>query len=199
MEKSESIKAIGKALGLFQLKMQPIKKDASNPFFKSKYASLSTILDNIQIPMEEAGLSYAQFPDGECLTTILMHPESGEFMQACFNIHAVKQDPQAIGSAITYARRYALGAILGLNIDEDDDANAATIKPEQQEASKYPKQNTAVNENELPWLDEKGFNAALKRINANEEGIFEKTKQNFRIKKAYRDTLEQATKNLKSV
>ena len=128
MEKSPSIAKLATALLSFQSSIDKVSKDAANPFFKSKYASLSNILETIQAPMKEAGLCVSQMPDGDSLTTILIHAESGEYIQATYNIHPKSIDPQGIGSAITYARRYALGAILSLNIDEDDDGNAA-MKP----------------------------------------------------------------------
>jgi hypothetical protein len=80
-------------------------------------------LDSIQEPLQESGLSFCQFPEENSLTTILMHGDSGEFLQGTYNLHAEKINPQGLGSAITYARRYALGAILGLNVDNDDDGN----------------------------------------------------------------------------
>lgn len=124
MEKSEIIVELAKALSLFQTKMEKIDKTASNPFFKSKYASLSSILEAIQIPLAESGLVFSQHPDKGELTTILIHTESGQYMMSSYDIHPVKVDPQGIGSAITYAKRYALCAILGLNVDEvDTDAN----------------------------------------------------------------------------
>ena len=127
MEKSQSLKELSKALITFHLKVDKITKDAQNPFFKSTYASLSNILDAINLPLIESGLSFVQFPENENgLTTILMHSESGEFMQSTYEMKPVKDDPQGRGSVITYQRRYALAAILGLNIDEDDDGNTAT-------------------------------------------------------------------------
>lgn len=60
------------------------------------------------------------------MTTTLIHAESGEFMRGTFKMTPAKNDPQGQGSVITYQRRYALGAILGLNIDEDDDGNAGS-------------------------------------------------------------------------
>ena len=145
MEKSQSIKSIAGALLLFQNKVGAVKKDAVNPFFKSKYASLNTIIEHINLPLSECGLSYAQFPDESGLTTILMHSESGEYLQSTYLMPVAKQnDPQAVGSAITYARRYALGAILGLAIDEDDDANSATIQPNH---------NVSVAESKKEWLN----------------------------------------------
>jgi len=146
MEKSQSIKSIAGALLLFQNKVGAVKKDAVNPFFKSKYASLNTIIEHINLPLSECGLSYAQFPDESGLTTILMHSESGEYLQSTYLMPVAKQnDPQAVGSAITYARRYALGAILGLAIDEDDDANAA--------AQPKANHNVSVAESKKEWLN----------------------------------------------
>lgn len=126
MLKSESIKNLSKALTTFHLKVDKIKKDAKNPFFKSSYASLSNILDAINEPLIECGLSISQFPTGENgLTTILMH-ESGEYISAEYQMRPVKDDPQGRGSCLTYMRRYSTSAVLFLNFDDDDDANLAT-------------------------------------------------------------------------
>lgn len=153
MEKSTSIQNIGKALITFHLKVDKIKKDASNPFFKSNYASLSNILESIDSPLVESGLCFSQFPEGENnLITILIHPESGEWMQSSYNMKPVKDDPQGRGSVITYQRRYALAAILGLNIDEDDDANVAT------HGAKSPEQKS---NDEKPWLNKTNKDGSL--------------------------------------
>lgn len=206
MEKSATLKEIGKALSLFQTKMEKIKKDSTNPFFNKKYASLSTILENIQIPLAECELAFSQLPDGDCLTTILIHCPTGEFLQSCYNIHAAKVDPQGIGSAITYARRYALTAILGLNVDDDDDGNSAT-KPEKQYTAQPQKAsepisgkmppNTAATKDEgdqRPWLSEKQYEQAIARINDGEIGLLPDLMKTFRMKRAYREALEQAEK-----
>jgi hypothetical protein len=126
MNKSESIKNIAGALVDFQSSVSKVAKESNNPFFKSKYASLANILDTIQKPLSECGLAISQFPDGNALTTILLHADSGEWMESSYVMPVAKQnDPQAMGSAMTYARRYALGSILNLNIDDDDDAEKA--------------------------------------------------------------------------
>lgn len=147
MNKSESIKNLAKALFEFQTKAVKIKKKADNPFFKSKYADLPSILDEIHQPLIDCGLVISQIPDGEGLTTMLIHSESGEYIEANGTMKPTKSDPQAIGSAITYQRRYSLCAILGLNVDDDDDGNAAS--------SQKP-------ESDLPWLnkDTEAFNQA---------------------------------------
>lgn len=127
MEKSSSIVNLAKALKQFHANVGKIKKENNNPFFNSKYADLSTILDAIKQPLLEADLSFTQFPEGcNTLVTTLMHAETGEYMEASYTLQPVKNDPQAQGSVITYMRRYALAAVLGLNLDEDDDGNRAT-------------------------------------------------------------------------
>lgn len=128
MEKSESIKELATALCSFQSEVEKIKKTEMNPFFKSAYASLANILDVIREPLTSNGLSFVQFPKGRYgLETMLMHT-SGEWISESYEMEPSKHDPQGAGSVITYQRRYALGAILGLNIDIDDDGNSGSIK-----------------------------------------------------------------------
>ena len=182
MKKSESIKNIAGAVLLFQTKMQPIKKDSNNPFFKSKYASLYAILDNIQIPLAEAGLSFVQFPTGDNgLTTILMHAESGEFLESEYFMKPSKDDPQGHGSAITYQRRYALGAILGLNIDEDDDANEASKPIEKKDEKQWLNKGSEQWKQAIDFLKKGNQLADIKKkynINkANEEELLTLTKK----------------------
>lgn len=121
-----TITNLSKALATFHSLVGKIKKDAKNPFFKSNYASLSNILEEISEPLQGAGLVITQFPDGGNLVTMLIHAESGEYISSEYHMPIAKQnDPQAVGSAISYARRYAITSVLSLNID-DDDANRAT-------------------------------------------------------------------------
>lgn len=125
---SESIKHLAAALNKAQSEMSGAKKDSKNPFFKSSYADLGSVVEAIKTPFSNHGLSYSQFPimqDNKVgVETMLMH-ESGEWMSDVLVLPMVKQDPQAAGSAITYARRYALQSIAGIPA-EDDDGNAAS-------------------------------------------------------------------------
>ncbi len=128
MERSESIKHLAAALNKAQAEMSGAKKGKENPFFKSSYADLNAVVDAIRVPFAENGLSYSQFPLMEenrvGVETILMH-ESGEFIVSTLMLPTGKLDAQAAGSAITYARRYALQAVAGIP-SEDDDGNQAT-------------------------------------------------------------------------
>jgi hypothetical protein len=126
MRTSEQINEITSALIVFHDEVNSIPKSADNPFYKSKYVPLDKILSGIQEPLKKANLSFVQFPHGENeLTTRIIHT-SGQWMEDTFYMKPVKSDPQAYGSVITYQRRYALSAILGLNTDEDDDGNKAS-------------------------------------------------------------------------
>jgi hypothetical protein len=178
MKKSESIKNISTALAVFHIKMDVIKKDAKNPFFKSTYASLSNILDAIKIPLAESDLSFSQHPMGENgLSTILMH-KSGEWIGSHFTMKPMKNDPQGIGSCITYMRRYALAAILGLNIDEDDDGNQASGNSQ----SNHKSTNNS-DKAELPWLnkDTKEFSSVLAYLIDN--GTMDKVRLKYKVSK----------------
>lgn len=126
MEKSQSIQNLTQGLAKFHAMVGKISKDAKNPFFKSNYASLPHIITEISEPLEKAGLILSQFPNGDGLTTMLIHADSGEYISATYTLQVVRQnDPQAQGSAISYARRYAITSILNLAIS-DDDGEAAT-------------------------------------------------------------------------
>jgi len=131
MNKSESITELAKALNTFQGKMRGVKKDAVNPFFKSRYATLDSIWEAIREPLAGVGLSVVQtldYGDKPLLDTTLLHI-SGEWIGGSMLLNPIKDDPQGLGSAISYARRYSLSAILGIVADEEDDANSATKPP----------------------------------------------------------------------
>lgn len=126
MNKSESIKELATSLCKFQGAVEKIKRGSENPFYHSTYADLPSILDSIRKPLFENGLSFVQFPSGQNgLETMLMHT-SGEWMSETYEMKPTKADPQGLGSTITYQRRYALGAVLGLSTEVDDDGNKAS-------------------------------------------------------------------------
>ena len=128
MNKSESIKSLAIALNKAQGEMGGAAKGANNPFFKSKYADLGSVVQAIKEPFANNGLSYVQLPvedNGRIgIETILMHV-SGEWLSGSFTVQLSKQDAQGAGSAITYCRRYSLQSVAGIP-SEDDDGNAAS-------------------------------------------------------------------------
>ena len=174
MEHSESIVEITKALCAFHKDVGKILKEADNPFYKSKYATLSNILRVINKPLTDNGLNIVQMMDDKYgLTTMLSHT-SGEFIKATSIMTPQDNKPQTVGSCVTYHRRYTICAILNLNIEDDDDGNAAsgvgqTKQPtqakqptqvRQQPASKEKKKRvltmeTIDNDKFLGWLYDK--------------------------------------------
>jgi hypothetical protein len=112
-----------------QSEIRPAIKDATNPAFRSKYADLGAVWEAVKDPLHANGFSVIQSPDFDgtdmWLTTTILHT-SGQSMAGRYPIRPVKQDPQGFGSAITYARRYSISAMLGVIADEDDDGNAAS-------------------------------------------------------------------------
>ena len=126
--RSEQINELASALAKAQAEMKPAKKEAQNPFFKSRYASLQSIWDQVRDPLTKHGLSVVNAlridQDHQTLTTTLLH-SSGQWLASEARINPVKQDPQSIGSAITYYKRYQLAALTGMVTDEDDDGEHA--------------------------------------------------------------------------
>lgn len=131
MTHSEQINEIAAALSKAQAVIAGAVKDKTNPHFKSDYADLASVWDACRIPLTNHGLSVAQTAatdDGRVnVTTILMHV-SGQWIRDTLAMKPTKDDPQGVGSCITYARRYALAAMVGV-APEDDDGNAASAKP----------------------------------------------------------------------
>ncbi len=136
---SETIGAIAAALAKAQGEIAPAPMDRDNTFFKAKYATLTSLWESARAALSANGLAVTQVTDfdanGEIvLLTTLLH-SSGEWIGGVYPIRTADQKPQTLGSALTYARRYAFGALVGLTSDDDDDGNGAQngaqAKPQQ--------------------------------------------------------------------
>lgn len=162
----EIVAAIAKAQGAFS----SVEKNKTNPHFKSKYADLGPIWDMIRKPLSENGLSLIQstqmqstliketnhaaqvkeYKTDLVLKTILFHT-SGQWIGSIYPIYGKDQNPQSTGSALTYARRYALSALIGIVSEEDDDGNAASPNPNQnQQKGKNNQQAPRPSGNQPP-------------------------------------------------
>jgi hypothetical protein len=132
MQTSEKIIEISKALATLQAGLQPVEKDGTNPHFKNRYATLDGIIESIRPQMKAAGLVFIQCPEGTpggvAITTRIMHT-SGEWIESTVVMPVAQQTAQAAGSAITYGRRYALAAMLGISADDDDGQQASEKAP----------------------------------------------------------------------
>lgn len=130
MKTSETITKIAPALLKVQKSMGVITKDATNPYFNSVYADINSVLAVALETLNENGISVLQPVSTENgkmqVETMLLH-ESGEYVSDKFELVLTKQDMQALGSAITYARRYGIQSTLGMRA-QDDDGNASVSR-----------------------------------------------------------------------
>lgn len=151
-EHSDSISNLATGLAAAQADITAAEKNATNPFFKSKYADLDSVWSAIRKPLTSNGLSVIQAPettDGEfTMMTMLCH-KSGEWVKNSFTFPLGKSDIQGLGSAITYARRYGLCAIVGVTADEDDDGNNAP-KPAQKKTAAQPQSSVYTQTQTVP-------------------------------------------------
>lgn len=129
------------ALIKFQSVVKPPAKTKTNPHLQNKYADLADIIDVIREPLSQNGFAFTQMVNGGTLITILMH-ESGQSLTAETSLMLDKQTMQGMGSAITYARRYALSAILGIAAEDDDDGNGASSARNVQSQANTPANKT---------------------------------------------------------
>ncbi len=163
---SESLIAISKALNALQGTILAAKADSTNPFFKSHYADLESIWMALREPLVKQGLSIVQLTSHEdgmgwFVVTRILH-SSGEWLEGYFPIVAAKErDPQAFGSAVSYARRYSLAAAVGIYQTDDDAETAMNRQAPKQSIPAPPPSGSASKQNPPQTLFD---NKAIPRI-----------------------------------
>ena len=179
MKRSETQSEILKALAQFHKNIIQPKKDANNPFFKSKYVPLENVTEVIDKVAPEYGLAYAQEALTNAdkgmvgVTTLLTH-ESGEWIEfEPLFLKADKQTAQGYGSAITYARRYALSSAFGIASETDDDGNETTTQTANAQKSFNDERGQFMNRiqsvaNAKGGNPDKTYSYILKQLNSNE-------------------------------
>jgi hypothetical protein len=139
---SGTLGMLSEALAKAQGEIEGAKKESDNPFFHARYAALSSVWDACRGPLSRNGLSVVQLPgqngDGLFVDSILFH-SSGEWISGRLYIRPVKDDPQGVGSAITYARRYGLQALVGIAPMDDDGEAAMGRQQSREDAAKTRK------------------------------------------------------------
>ena len=180
-EMSENINELAAALSKAQSKIMKAHKDNTNPFFRSKYSDLASVWDAFRDPFTENGLSLSQFPIGKKhLLTMLMH-SSGQFMKSIVEMNPSKDDPQGLGSAITYFRRYSAQAAAGVTPD-DDDGNAASKNKDENTKPSYPPQNNVQYQKKSNNPTDKQLKRLFALINAS---VYEQHDVKKHIKNKY--------------
>lgn len=189
MESKTFLKKIDEA----KSRIGKLSKDSENPFHKSKYFDINQLLDNTESILRECGLMVMQpIVDGHVVSQII-DPETGELRESSLKLPELN-DPQKIGSAITYYRRYTLQSLLALQA-EDDDANKASGKGDGNNQNKGQNQQNQSEDNR-PWMTEKQYKDCMARISKGEVGVYEKANKAFKIKKEYRTAMQYAERSL---
>jgi hypothetical protein len=167
MKTSEQIDKLFPAFVAFQAEMPPVPKDSINPHFRNKYASLGAITEATRPVLAKHGLAYTQgmaIVDGvQVMFTRIIH-QSGQWMEdGGYALNPTKNDPQGMGSAVTYARRYTIGSTLGIITEDDDDGNRASEPAPVKKLPPVPKVEQLQEPdwfNDLGELNDKGKLAA---------------------------------------
>ncbi len=134
---SEAINEIAAALAKAQGQMNNAKYNRRNPYYGNEYADLAAITDTVRKPLSDNGICYTQIVENNVLFTKLIHA-SGQWLGTAYPLPDTFDKPQAMGSALTYARRYSLAALCGISAEEDDDAELASKKNGAATADKEP-------------------------------------------------------------
>lgn len=177
---------IAKALGMFRAQVSSVKKWADNPFFKSRYADLPSILEVIKDPLEGSGLALYHTMDstdsGYVVTTTVIHRESWESIKSEFPVFGNK--PQEIGSSISYARRYNIQAMLDIPT-EDDDGNSANTATRTKSVAQEP---------DKPWMIEENLESLKSVLSQfiDAEDAIKKARSKYKVSKG----MEKSITNL---
>jgi len=191
MEKSETIGKLTLALSKVQSQLRPAKENSKNPFFKSSYADLGSVWDSVRRLLAENELAIIQMPvDVGGVTTILSH-SSGEYLASTCYIPA-KEDAHGVGSAISYARRYALASFVGVITGDDDDGNMAV-------KGSSPKSTANSKTTTKPKLTDAQYKGMMKAIEEGKGSVVEQKMGGYILTKTQEDKLNKVLKLSKTL
>ena len=142
------MKELFTALASAQAEMEAATKDSNNPFFKSKYADLNSVMGAVKPALARHGLAFIQIcHDAEnCakVETVIVHKSGEQFMCGAVSVPVSKVDAQGYGSALTYARRYSLSSAFGVGAEDDDGNAAAKAMPVKMTAEREETWRTSI-------------------------------------------------------
>ncbi|MDB4278757.1 ERF family protein [Deltaproteobacteria bacterium] len=177
---------LAEALSKAQGQMEAAAKDKNNPFFKSKYADLASVWGACRDPLSKNGLAVVQTTSGPfdsmVVITDLIH-KSGQSVRGVTPVKMVKQDMQGMGAAITYARRFALAAIVGVYQDDDDGNGASQAK-----GSSQPEVQKPAPQTDFDIMMQKGWNA-IESGKSSAEKVIAHIMKRYQLTQEHIDTL----------
>lgn len=198
MRMSESIQDLAKSLVTANKTVGNPKKNAINPHLKNKYATLDAVIFAYKESYLSNGITVLENPkteDGRVGVEITLLHETGQYItHDPFMLPPGKNDAQGHGSAVTYARRYALSAVMNISADDDDDGNGAQQKPQGQQSkppykkpsSETPKDNGMISPAQIKALGTK--TGIIAKANGEEQKtVYENAIKVFGITKSTRE------------
>jgi len=198
------MKNLFKKIAGFQQEVPVIHKGTQG--YGYSYADLPAIFEKINPLLSKYGLGFTQLLSGTSIKTIIFDTESGESMESIADIPQGVQlkgmnDFQVLGSAITYIRRYALSAALGLVTDKDNDAAGEQEKPDQKEQPKNeqktePKKDYA--QDNRPWMSEQVLKEVLNQIATGVENAATEAFKAYKMKVIYKDQINAQVEKYKN-
>lgn len=176
-------KTLSQSLIGFRDKIETVKKDADNPFFKSKYADLPSILEAIRKPLSECKLCIThktEYHEDNLILKTTLTAEDGNFIESFFPVFGSK--PQEVGSSMTYARRYNLQALLDIPTDDDDGNAGNSAKP----IKKTTTTTAGAVSTDKPWYNsfekEKGLiEDAILRGDVTPQGAIDRLEEKYKV------------------
>ena len=141
---SPELTKLAEAMIQVQQTLSPALKDAENTFTNSRYATLHSVMNACREALFEHGIWLTQYPVSVeahqlGLVTKIVHAETGQWQASLLTMPLPKDDPQGYGSAMTYARRYGLSALIGIVTEKDDDGEMASPRGESQNGGFQPR------------------------------------------------------------
>lgn len=189
MESSQDIKELTLAMSKVQQELTHAIKDKKNPHLKNEYASLESIIDAIRPIASKHGISFNQFPESDemyyYLITNITHT-SGQYFTSKIRLLTAKLDMQALGSAITYAKRYTLSSIFGIATGEGDDDGEATVAKQPTKDQEFKPKNS---EGKASPAQVNAITSMLSSINADMEAFYAK----YQVSSVSELTMNQAS------
>jgi hypothetical protein len=183
MQTSESIKEISGAFLNAQTEIEAAVKGSKNPFFHSNYADLNSVMSACKEQLNKHGIAILQPVVGDVVETVLIHANSGEWFRSETKIvNAKPNDPQAQGSAITYARRYGLQSMVFIGAEDDDGERAVdrTVDrtPAQTEYATEAQVNAIKSMYKMGRIDKDTYNELPKMTKSRASQVISEAKEN---------------------
>ena len=201
MKTSDNVDKIIPAFIAFQAELPAVPKDSENPHFRNKYASLGAITEAMRPHLKNHGLGYMQYMahrDGfQFMITRFAHTSGQWIEDDGYLLNPTKNDPQGMGSAVTYGRRYTISAFAGIISEDDDDGNRAS---EPAPAKKLPPVPKAEQLQEPDWFNDLGElndKGKLAAKSIHEGFAWDKIEKHYLIDKHTRKLVQDYIETLK--